>query len=264
MARMGDIDDHSHLLHVADDGPAKFGQPALCLAVHRSGQLIVEKMHQPRHPHAGIIKLLQIGPLAFQRLQAFRREQHADRAAVPGAEFRQAVDIRRIADHRQPARRILHRPLQFLRVIELPLEQREPGSHRLQLGNRQQGDIVGVGAVAVVILAPRRLGHAGKYLQPDIAVLHALEVDMAIVDAVGDLALPQQRVAMQIDDHQTVVQPLRVGADFRQRLAVDHIGLLLEPCRSEDQKGDDSNRDETDQCQRDFLHGAFRFIVTKL
>ena len=66
---------------------------------------------------------------------------------------------------------------------------------------------------------------------------------MALIRAIQQVAVPQQRVGMQIDDGQRLVQRLRFVGDFDQRFAVDlvhapldHAGAELEEaCDAEDE-----------------------------
>src|SRR3546814_11162972 len=103
-----------------------------------------------------------------------------------------------------------------------------PRPQRVELGDRKPGDIVAVGAVGVVILHLRRLGDAGEDLERDVAVFEAGQVDMAAASAGQKVALPQQGVAVQINDGQGAMQRAGLFADLRQRAARDLVHAALD------------------------------------
>ena len=65
-----------------------------------------------------------------------------------------------------------------------------PCLHRLQLRKGEQGDVVAIGAIAVIILVLWRLCNGRKQLQRNIAILQARQIHMAARHAVVDIAVP--------------------------------------------------------------------------
>ena len=193
-------------LHRRDHLPAEGGKAALLDPVHRAGEFIVEEMRQADHAEAGVVEHVEVLGLALQVLRAFDRKQGADLAVAAGAAEKQRPQVGGRADDHQPAFGGGLGALQLFGVPERAFEQRGPGGDRLQLADGERGDVVGIAAVAFVILALGGLGHAGEHLQRDIALLQPGKIDMAVIDAVGEVALPQQGVAVQIDDGQPLVQ----------------------------------------------------------
>ena len=119
-----------------------------------------------------------------------------------------------------------------------PLQQRTPGSQRLQLADDEQGDVVGLIGVGGVVLILGRLGDAGEHLQRDIAFLQARQVYMAALCRFQHVALPQQRVAVQVNYGERFVKCARLLRDLRQRLAVDLVALPLHDTGGEGKERD--------------------------
>ena len=155
---MGDVDDHPEVFHPGDDLAAKRGQPALFLAVHRSGQLVVEEVSQPGHPEPGGIEPVQILSLAFQIMQPLNREHRADRPARLGPRGQQPVKPFGVRHLEQLALGLRDRAVKLGSVIERAFGQRIPGRARLHLGDQQGRQRVGGGRIAVVVLALGGLG----------------------------------------------------------------------------------------------------------
>ena len=114
-------------------------------------------------------------------------------------------------------------------MIKRPLGQRKPGTDRLELGNHQRGNVVGLARIAIIVLPARGLGDAREKLQRDIARLQPGQVLMAPVGSLQHIASPHQRIGMEIDDLQRLVQRLGLGADRDAGLAIDlvHAGFEI-------------------------------------
>jgi hypothetical protein len=116
--------------------------------VHRAGHIVVEEVGEPGHAVTGVEELLQIAEATLQRLQTFEGEQSAGDVLV-GPVGHEPLDVGGRADDAQCPVGILLRLGQLLRVVQRPLPQGGPRPRRLELGERQQRDVVTVGAVRV-------------------------------------------------------------------------------------------------------------------
>ena len=203
--------------------------------MHRSGQLIVEEVREARHAEPRVVEPIEIFCLAFEVMQPLDCQHRADRFhARTGTLGEQSVEPGCGPNLLQPALRGGGGAVELLAVPQRPLEQRAPRPHRLQLADRQKGDVVGgLGAVAVIVEAVRRLGHRREELQRDISVIETRQVDVAARGTVQRISLPQQGVGMEIDDGQRGMEDFRFLANLNQRLAVDLILTALDPARQD-------------------------------
>ena len=174
-------------------------------------------MRQPQHAETRVVQSLHIGQAAFQILPAFGGKQRAGHALARRTVRQQAGQISRRLDDPQPAIGAFLHVVQLFGVPERAFQQAAPRADGLPLCHYQRGDIVGLARIFLVILPARRLRDAGKHLQCDIAGLQPFQVDMAITGFRQQIAFPHQRIAMQIDHGQRLVQRLGLGAHRPRR-----------------------------------------------
>ena len=253
VAAMGNVDDHPDLFHPAQDLASERGQPGLGYPVERSGELVVEEVSQPGHPEPGGVEFAEVFGFAFEVVEPFDREQRTDRA-VRLVRGQQPVKAGLVADLEQLAARRFHCAIKLLPVPQRAFEQRGPGPARLQLGDRQQGDVIAVAAVRIVVLALGRLGGGREHLQRDIAFLQPGQVFVAAIRQPGHIAAPQQGVGMQVDHQQALVQCLGLGADRDQVLAVDPVHVVFEVARRNPEKPECRQRHRRNWNPNPFAH----------
>src|SRR3546814_9680053 len=75
---MRDVDDHALRFHRLDDQPSERGEPAFFQAVHRSREVVVEEMGEPRHAETRGMEPVEVGELAVEAVQPFDAEHRAD------------------------------------------------------------------------------------------------------------------------------------------------------------------------------------------
>ena len=261
---MGEIDDHPLGFHSRHNGAPERGQPALFEPVHRPGEIIVEEMGEPRHAEARGVKLVEIGDVAFEPVQSFDAEHSADGHCLALPRRDQRVELGPVGDREELAVRRCDRAVQLFGVPQRAFEQRVPRPHRLQLRDHQPGDIVGIAAIGVVILALGRLGRAREDLQRDVSVFEPGQIHMAALCTIEKVAAPEQAVAVQIDDGEGLVERLGALADLGKRFAVDLVHAALEDAGGKGEEG--ARRDEQDNqnANQPAAHHFFLTSVTKL
>ena len=130
----------------------------------------------------------------------------------------------------------------------------KPCPGRLQLRDDERGDVVRVAGVAIVILAARAFGDRGEELERDIALLQAGQILMPAIGLPENVALPHQRVGMEIDDAQRGVQRLCLGRDGDEREAIHLVGAGFEDAGRQGEKADGGEADQAQKAPHPFAH----------
>ena len=208
----------------------------------RAAYFIVEEVGQAGNTKACLIKCVDVFQLAFNWLQAFGGENACDtlRVFLPGAD--KVDEVAAGFDQYQAAVAIGAGLIELVRLVERALQQAAPGCLGPALSHGQQGDVVGLAAIAFIVDAARRLGHGGEHLQANAAFEHARQVGVAKVVALEQVALPQQHVVMQVGDKQLLMQLIgrftggvRRGGFDAVHLAVKQGGQGKHTARSDQQ-----------------------------
>src|SRR3546814_5261120 len=92
----------------------------------------------------------------------------------------------------------------------------------------------------------------------DLALLEPWQVHLAALGAVEDVPLPQQGVAVQVDDRQRPVQRLGAFADGRQRFAVDRVHPALDDTGGEGEESERGDRDDEQDTENTATHRLCR------
>lgn len=257
---MGQVDQHALLLQAGDYLAAQRGQPALDQTMGRATDLVVEEVSQAGDAKAGVIQAVEVLQLTLDGLQPFGGQHGGQALRVALPVFQVAGQLGAVVDQHQFTVAGGSGLLQLVGLVQGAGQQAAPGFPRPALGHGQQGDVVAVGAVALVVDAARGLGDGGKHLQADAALEQARQVGVAVVVALEQVALPEQGIVVQVGDEQALVQLLglvagRVGRRRRHavHLPVEQVGQREEGARAhghEDQQG-----------EQQLGHGACPIIV---
>ncbi|MNQ64446.1 hypothetical protein D3C85_788700 [compost metagenome] len=224
---------HHHLLffQAGDHAAAEGGQAALLQAVGGTADLVVEEMGQAGDAKACVIQAVDVLQLAFQRVQALGGEYggNAVRVGLPGREV--VGEVLAAAHQGQLALAAIDGLLEPLALIEGALQQAGPGRAGPALGHDQQGDVVAVGTVAFIVEAAWSLGDGGEHLQADMPLQQARQVAMTEVVAFQQVAVPEQRVVVQVGDEEGLVQGLGIVRGLVGRRRGDGVHLAVEEPR---------------------------------
>ncbi len=181
------------------------------------------------HAVACVAQAGEVLELALHVVQPLDRQQAAGHLLACGPIRQKRIQILGGADDAQPPIRLFRKAIEFPGMEQRAVQQRIPRACRLQLGNGKEGDVVAVAAVAVVVEAARRLGNGGEHLKRHIACLKTREINVAALVGLQEIALPQQRVAMQINDGQAFVQGQRFRAGGRRRVRHQRVDMPIVP-----------------------------------
>jgi hypothetical protein len=200
------------------------------------------------------VQAAEIVEPALQVLQALYREQGAGDLAAGGPVGEQAPDVEAAPHDPQPAFGTGLRLPKLLRVPQRALEKRAPGPRRLELGDGEQGDVVALGAVGIVILVLGSLRHRGEDLESDVAGLEPRQIDLASARGVEQAALPEQGVGMHVGDGEPRMKRPSAVAGPGQRSRHHLVHAPLDDAWAEDEEGADGDDQEGEQPVDVFEH----------
>ena len=135
-------------------------------------------------------------------------------------------------------------------MIERALKDRVPGPHRPALNDRERGNVVAVGGIAVIILAGRGLGHTREDLERDTAGPQARQIGMTAIIPARRVAHPQKHVGVQIGDPQRCMKGFGLLADRIGLVRGDAVHPGINPGRQDhEDEADDPDNDQRDDTQ---------------
>ncbi|MCY1421851.1 hypothetical protein D9M71_375160 [compost metagenome] len=228
---MGQVHQHLLLFQTGDHTATEGSQAALLQAVGGTTHLVIEEVGQAGDAKARVKQAVDILQLAFQRVQALGGEYRGDPDGVgfPGREV--VGEVLAAAYQDQLALAAIGGFLQLPALIEGAFQQARPGRAGPALGHDQQGDVVAVGTVAFIVEAAWSLGDGGEHLQADMPLQQARQVAMTEVVAFQQVAVPEQRVVVQVGDEEGLVQGLGIVRGLVGRRRGDGVHLAVEEPR---------------------------------
>jgi hypothetical protein len=129
----------------------------------------------------------------------------------------EAVEVAAALHGAHRASRPLDRVVEALRDERAPLVEARPRAQRPPLQCDERGDHVEcVSGVPLEVQAERRLRHGREHLQADAPLAPAWQVRVATVARREQVAPPEQRVVVQIDDEQRFVERARPRTGLRR------------------------------------------------
>jgi len=151
--------------------------------------------------------------------------------------------------------------MQAPRLIQGALGQAVPGARRPALRNRQPENVVGLVIVAFNVQSARTLGRQGEDLQRNVAVGETRDVNLSVGAAFEQVAAPEQRVGVQIDDGELSVKGARWLRCGVGRLPEDFILSVIHQLRNGEEECRYDARDHQKKLNRPAQQNLPAFCV---
>ena len=193
-----------------------------------AGDLVVEEVRQSRHPEPMREERVDVLELPLDRVQTLGVQEAHHRSligrALPLGAMRQRVaELVAAAHEDQSPGGARGRPFELCALMQRARQQRAIGAGRPTRRDREQCDVVRLGAVALVVLTLGRLGHRAEDLHRDVSAPESRHVGLPAPRGTHHAAVPQQQVVVQVGDRERGVQVARTLGDRDRRLAVEPV-----------------------------------------
>ena len=176
-----------------------------------------------RNPASATTSTLAGSPSSAWAPSIASRPAVTGQLGVPRREMRRQIRLR--ADDREPTGRASGHRIGASGEVERPRQQAPPGRRWPAEGDGQQDDVIGVVRVALDVQMARRLGRGREHLEGHVPLDEPRDVHVAAIAADQQVAPPQQRVGVEVDDGQSLVErPRRLRCGIRR-----HEGRRVQP-----------------------------------
>ena len=250
--RVGEIDDDRPRLQQGDQLPAEVGQAALRRAMGRTGERGIEEVTRPHHPVAGLDEAvdaaLELRWVAAQRVGALEGEEASREPGIrhSSGEVVAQVDVR--PDEADTAVRRRGERDGTLSEVEGSAERIAHGRPGPAEAEGDEGDVVErVGLVAFHAHVPWHPRRDGEPLERHVALDEARDVDVAVAAPDEEVAAPEERVGVEVDDPE---RGMELASPIRDRDAIARDGVPS-PISSGDEASTDrpaGDGDRGDSC----------------